>query len=330
MKRGQTWSLLPLLPWLQLCVVLLLVALLAGVAAAKGRQNRARRAASALAGGGGSGSFVLTAGRLLRLRDGKDGLPRLPGKQKEPPSGATVRELPGSSCRAADVPQPNEGIAEPPGLQGCPSGMARLEDGSACIDRWEAHLVQVHEDGGLSPWSPFHNPGGQRVRARSAPGAVPQGYINEVQASAACAEASKRLCRREEWQLACRGREGRTYPYGDERLPGECNDARARHPAIELFGRRDREAFAQLDHSCINQLPDGLARTGDHPGCVTPGGIFDLMGNLHEWIADPQGTFQGGFYVDTVGNGPGCLYRTTAHIVHYWDYSTGFRCCADR
>jgi formylglycine-generating enzyme required for sulfatase activity len=54
-----------------------------------------------------------------------------------------------------------------------------------------------------------------------------------------------------------------------------------------------------------------------------------MMGNLHEWTADPAGTFRGGFYVDTTINGAGCLYRTTAHVASYWDYSTGFRCCAD-
>jgi hypothetical protein len=53
------------------------------------------------------------------------------------------------------------------------------------------------------------------------------------------------------------------------------------------------------------------------------------MGNLHEWTADPAGTFRGGFFVDTRVNGNGCLYRTTAHDTSHWDYSTGFRCCAD-
>ena len=38
-----------------------------------------------------------------------------------------------------------------------------------------------------------------------------------------------------------------------------------------------------------------------------------MMGNLHEWTADPAGTFRGGYYVDTVINGNGCLYATTAH-----------------
>jgi hypothetical protein len=52
------------------------------------------------------------------------------------------------------------------------------------------------------------------------------------------------------------------------------------------------------------------------------------MGNLHEWTADPNGTFRGGFYADTAINGEGCLYATTAHNRSHWDYSTGFRCCA--
>jgi formylglycine-generating enzyme required for sulfatase activity len=108
-----------------------------------------------------------------------------------------------------------------------------------------------------------------------------------------------------------------------------CNDARARHPAVELFPN-DPNPFDRIQHPCINQLPDGLAPAGSHPECVTPEGVFDLMGNLHEWTADPTGTFRGGFYVDTERNGPGCLYRTTAHNRQHWDCSTGFRCCADR
>lgn len=35
------------------------------------------------------------------------------------------------------------------------------------------------------------------------------------------------------------------------------------------------------------------------------------------------------YVVDTHSNGHGCNYVTTAHEPEYWDYSTGFRCCAD-
>jgi formylglycine-generating enzyme required for sulfatase activity len=67
--------------------------------------------------------------------------------------------------------------------------------------------------------------------------------------------------------------------------------------------------------------------TGASPGCVTPDGIFDLHGNLNEWIDDPAGTLKGGSYADAKINGNGCLYKTTAHPTSYHDYSTGFRCC---
>ena len=54
-----------------------------------------------------------------------------------------------------------------------------------------------------------------------------------------------------------------------------------------------------------------------------------MVGNLHEWVDDPDGTFQGGYYLDTHQHGDGCNYRTPAHDIYYHDYSTGFRCCAD-
>jgi hypothetical protein len=52
-----------------------------------------------------------------------------------------------------------------------------------------------------------------------------------------------------------------------------------------------------------------------------------MVGNIHEWTSD--GTFRGGYYLDTKQNGEGCDYKTTAHAKTYYDYSTGFRCCAD-
>ena len=230
------------------------------------------------------------------------------------------------ACAAGDAPDVNGVPVEPAGVGGCPAGMTRVAD--FCIDRWEAALVAVD---GAAPvgWSPYLGPGTRRVRAVSAPGLVPQGHINGIQAAAACAEAGKRLCTDAEWLRACQGEAGQTYPYGTTREPGRCNDARACHPAVQYFESSDGSVFSMIDHACLNQLPDGLARTGAHPGCVTADGVFDLMGNLHEWTADPAGTFRGGFYVDTRINGDGCTYRTTAHDTGHHDYSTGFRCCAD-
>jgi hypothetical protein len=223
------------------------------------------------------------------------------------------------------MPQPNTGLAEAPGQGGCPAGMIPIAAAAPfCIDRYEAALVLA---GDGSPWSPYFNPGTSAVRAVSIAGAVPQAYISGVQAAAACTTAGKRLCTDAEWLRACRGPANTTYPYGDTRQPGTCNDARAINPVVEYFGSSDPSVFAMSGHPCIDQLPSSLDRTGANADCVAAEGAFDMMGNLHEWTADPAGTFRGGDYVDTMLNGPGCLYATTAHDTLHWDYSTGFRCC---
>ena len=173
-----------------------------------------------------------------------------------------------------------------------------------------------------------------KVRSVSLPGVVPQGYIRGDEASAACAASGKRLCYADEWEAACRGREGHLYPYGNTRRENVCNDAgRSKHPVVEatrLLGiseeRRWRDGMA---HPLINQLDDTLRKTGSLLGCTADNGTFDMVGNLHEWVADPDGTFRGGFYMDTKINGEGCSYATTAHPMSYADYSTGFRCCQD-
>ena len=246
--------------------------------------------------------------------------------QLAPPPGGGCTGA-GSTCQDGEAPLVNPAPTEPPGLGGCPPGMGKVE--GFCIDRYEATLA-VMGGSGAEPWSPYATPSpGLAIVAVSAPGMVPQGHVSQLQADAACQAAGKRLCTDAEWLRACRGPQSTTYPYGDQLQPGVCNDARECHPVVEYFGTSADWIWSKLDHPCINQLPESLATTGALSGCQTAEGIYDMMGNLHEWTADPNGTFRGGFYVDTKINGPGCLYATTAHNVYHWDYSTGFRCCAD-
>jgi formylglycine-generating enzyme required for sulfatase activity len=87
--------------------------------------------------------------------------------------------------------------------------------------------------------------------------------------------------------------------------------------------------YEHMNDPGINQQDDTLDKTGANEGCVSEAGVFDLHGNLHEWVAEEDGTFKGGFYADGEINGEGCLYTTTAHSFSYHDYSTGFRCCKD-
>jgi formylglycine-generating enzyme len=222
-------------------------------------------------------------------------------------------------------PEPNAGnTVEAPGEGGCPAGMVRVT--TFCVDKYEATLVV---DATGDAWCPFDNPGATPMRAISVAGAVPQAYIDGVQAGEACTNAGKRLCLDTEWLRACQGPTGTTYPYGNTDELGVCNDHRAEHPAVEYFGTTASWIYTMLESSCIDQLPETVDLTGSRTGCVTAEGAYDMMGNVHEWTADTAGTFRGGYFMDTVINGPGCLYATTAHDTAYWDYSTGFRCCAD-
>ena len=217
----------------------------------------------------------------------------------------------------------------------CSADMAMV-DGRVCVDRWEGSLISRAGYGQEGPWSPYQSIDGieSYVRAVSRPGVIPQGYISGEQAARACHASGKRLCSADEWESACRG-SGRTqFPYGDDRKSHVCNDdIRNKHPVVEvgmLLGiPESRLWYDGMNQPLINQLPESLLETGARAECTNDYGVFDMVGNLHEWISDPSGTFRGGYYMDTTRNGDGCSYATTAHGFTYHDYSTGFRCCAD-
>ena len=141
---------------------------------------------------------------------------------------------------------------------------------------------------------------------------MPQGYISGDQAAEACLDAGKYRYTDREWLRACRGPDERTYPYGDEPAEGVCNDHRDVHPAVQYFGSAEAWIFSHIDNPCLNQLPESLDPTGARPECVTAEGLYDMMGNLHEWTADPAGTFRGGYYMDTAANGLAATVRHDA------------------
>jgi formylglycine-generating enzyme len=217
---------------------------------------------------------------------------------------------------------------------GCAGGMVRV--GAYCIDRYEAHVVEIDQSGNEVPHSPQATVSGLRVKAKVAANVIPQAYISQKEAAAACANAGKRLCTGAEFVRACRGDNPKNhYPYGGStRVHGFCNEGKG--SAVQRYFGSNRSAwtYANFNDPKLNKWSGGLAPTGSFARCVSPHGIYDCVGNLHEWGADPpdakgHGRFRGGFYGDAEVNGPGALYVTSAHEPTYHDYSTGFRCCAD-
>lgn len=259
-------------------------------------------------------------------------------------SSAADRAAPAAASAPSSAPAPAR-RAPPPR---CPKGMLTVD--AFCIDRFEAHLV--HADDPRIVHSPFERPKPNVVyAAASAAGVVPQGYVSRLEAAAACEAAGKRLCRAAEWYRACSGKRGLRYPYGEKEERGRCNTGKG-HVLTQLFGRVPLTYDAHYNNPRVNREPGFLARTGAYSGCVSPEGALDLVGNLHEWVADDvsarledeiplekgdhwlgkrgMGVFMGGYYSSTTEHGRGCLYVTATHAPDYHDYSTGFRCCAER
>jgi hypothetical protein len=207
--------------------------------------------------------------------------------------------------------------------KGCPSNMALV--GSSCVDKYEGSLVQVREDGTESPFSPYETPSGKHVRAVSRPGVVPQAHISMVDAQRACGASGKRLCKAQEWKSACKGPDQTKFPYGESRIANACVDTARTSPINKLHS--GEHTSKTLNDPALNQQSGTVELTGEAAQCTNGFGVHDMVGNVHEWTDD--GSFRGGYYLDTSLNGDGCDYRTTAHSPVYYDYSTGFRCCAD-
>lgn len=205
----------------------------------------------------------------------------------------------------------------------CPSNMAHV--GTSCVDKYEGSLVEIHENGTETSFSAHESPNGHHVRAVSRPGVVPQGHISMIEAKRACEASGKRLCKAAEWKKACKGPQNTRFPYGDKRVANACVDTNRTSPMNKLHG--GARTAASMNDPRANQVANTVEKTGATATCSNDYGVNDMVGNVHEWTDD--GSFRGGYYLDTKLNGDGCDYRTTAHARDYYDYSTGFRCCAD-
>lgn len=244
----------------------------------------------------------------------------------------------------------------------CPSEMVDV-NGAFCIDRFEARLIDKVSGEVLSPYySPEPQRAkslhahwekeraqsdisrGRSVAVPELPAwqlegnvepmadvkvqVVPSGYLDANAAQHACERAGKRLCTASEWVTACRGQQNRQFPYGSQYVHGACNVFREAHPAAVLHGNASE---GHTDPRLNLVEADGgplLRRTGSTPRCRSEWGndaIFDMVGNLDEWVDDAQGAFHGGFY--SRATRLGCDARISTHPRQYSDYSLGVRCC---
>jgi len=148
---------------------------------------------------------------------------------------------------------------------------------------------------------------------------IPANGMSWFAARDACAAAGKRLCTEEEWVSACQGMraiddnadggfaddmvEGTTYPYSDYHNPRACWDG------------KNRDTFRPV-------------YTGEMPGCVSRDGVYDLTGNMEEWVgATPETAVLLGGAFDTSKDFARCYRRNDTFGPGLANIRTGFRCC---
>jgi formylglycine-generating enzyme required for sulfatase activity len=244
----------------------------------------------------------------------------------------------------------------------CPPEMVDVR-GQFCIDRYESELVDAAQEREISPYyhptrqavqreyghwqkarletesglahdMPVPPPPTWELREEFEPksvvkeGVTPNGYQSADTAERACKNAGKRLCTPDEWRTACRGEQNRKFPYGDSYVQGRCNVFREAHPAEMLHGNA---SINHLDPRLNKLKVQGrplLRATGGTPECKSEwagDAIYDMVGNLDEWVDDPKGLFLGGFFSRSTREG--CDASVSAHPRQYFDYSLGVRCC---
>jgi hypothetical protein len=158
-------------------------------------------------------------------------------------------------------------------LTACPRGMAELSSPHHfCIDQYEY-------------------PGGRTI---------PRTMIAQGDAAQICAGRGLRLCSDSEWEQACRGPSGASYPYGQHYDGQRCNTG----------GK---------------STPQPIVPGGTMAHCRSAAGAYDMSGNVSEWTA--SGSVRGG------SSATSAYTSRCSHCVRSVDPAggadVGFRCCGD-
>lgn len=184
----------------------------------------------------------------------------------------------------------------------CPPDMVDFE--SFCMDRFEAPNVE---------------------------GEKPFAGKTAYEGEAWCRSKGKRLCMEEEWLRACKGRGQQNWPYGPSYERSRCTDDKVwKVPSWKLIASYPSPE-GQAEIARLYQADPSGSRTG----CVSEDGVYDLTGNVVEWVTrtvpnrtNHKHVMKGCYWVGcSAKTPPNCSFTNVAHPGEFRSYEAGFRCC---
>jgi hypothetical protein len=162
-------------------------------------------------------------------------------------------------------------------------------------------------------------------------GELPRTLTSWPEALDMCKAIGKRLCTMDEFNFACEGEKMKAHVYGDERDPDICHFDR---PYIERTYAYTPWAECLKNEACKKEFDrlDQRLPSGSKPRCVSDHGVFDLNGNVNEWVVrtdqrSPNRSGLKGGWWGPVRNR--CRPMTTFHLEGDYGYEQGWRCCKD-
>jgi hypothetical protein len=158
-------------------------------------------------------------------------------------------------------------------------------------------------------------------------GEKPTVAVTYNEATELCAAQGKRLCTAAEWTQACEGPKHLPYPYGFVRDSKRCN-----HDKPYIIPNNNAYATPTTRKAELARV-DQSEPSGSRTACVSSYGVFDMTGNVDEWVYNESGSINGPTYDSGLKGGywgpvrNRCRPTTTDHNRWHSGYQIGLRCC---
>lgn len=161
-------------------------------------------------------------------------------------------------------------------------------------------------------------------------GDVPKDWMSFYDAEKELKLVDKRVCTQSEWAFAAMGPNMHPYPYGDGFHRNHMCNIDRHLSEVGLTGAQVMKV-SDPTSEIAQKIRSQLVPSGSMPYCHSDFGVYDMVGNIDEWVRNENGKP----YISALMSGHqyGVRNRSTAStIAHgpnfYW-YETGARGCKD-